>query len=113
MPAPTDLTVNTVTLAGKASALTAADTNGNTFTNSGRTMLVVNNGSAGSINVTITSQETCNQGSTHDVTVAVGAGVEKLIGPFPIKRFNNETTGKVSVAFSAVTTVTVGAVELP
>jgi len=77
----------------------------NFFANNGKSLVHVKNGSAGSINVTITSVRTCNQGFNHDLVVAVGAGADKLIGPFPIDRFNDDS-GNAKVVCSAVASVT-------
>jgi hypothetical protein len=73
--------------------------------NNGHTILHVKNDSAGSINVTITGQNNCDQGFTHDETIAVGAGVEKIIGVFSVARFNDNSNGKVLINFDTATDV--------
>lgn len=75
------------------------------LSNNGHTLLHVKNESAGSINVTVTGENECNQGYTHDETIAVGAGVEKIIGVFSIARFNDNATGKVKINFDTATDV--------
>lgn len=107
-----DLTVQQLALAGVTPTFGAAAAGGDTFTNSGRTFLVVKNGGASSVDVTANSVTPCNQGFDHDQAIAVAAGAEKWIGPFPKTRFN-DATGKVGVTYSGVTSVTVAAVELP
>ena len=99
------LTVQSASLAGTAVSLAAAGASGDTFTNDGNTVLVVDNASGASIDVTVDSPTLCNQGEAHDVVVSVGAGAQKMIGPFPVDRFS--TT--VSVTYSATTSVTVAA----
>lgn len=105
------LTVQDIVLAGLAPTYVAAAAGGNNFINDGRTFLHVKNGGASSINVTIDSVVQCNQGFDHDITVAVPNGGERMIGPFNPDRFNN-SIGRVSVTYSAVTTVTVAALHL-
>ena len=78
----------------------AAAAGGDTFQNTGYEILSVRNGSAASINVTITGVTVSN------AVVAVPAGATVLIGPFPPGRYN-DTQGRVAVAYSAVATVVV------
>lgn len=75
----------------------------------GRFVQVIN-GSGGSINVTINSIKPCDQGFDHNVVVAVAAGATKLLGPFNDRYVDSD--GYVELAYSAVTTVTVAALEL-
>lgn len=80
------------------------------------TFLHVKNGSGGSINVTISKQVSTKTvpgvGSlaVADIVVAVAAGAEKFIGPFPAAYV--DSSGFVNVAYSAITTVTAAAVEM-
>lgn len=107
-----DLTVQDIDrAAGLAVATVAAAAGGDTFDNNGRTFLVVNNGGAGVITVTVDSVTPCSYGSDHNEPSAasVAAGAERLFGPFPTTRFGAST----AVSYSAVTSVTVAAVRLP
>ncbi|MFO1038151.1 MAG: hypothetical protein U1E45_15040 [Geminicoccaceae bacterium] len=111
-----DLTIVTPTIAGVAESMVAAAVGGDAFVNDGNTLLRVNNASGGSINVTIASQYSVNQtlppGTANaNQVVAVGAGTSKVIGPFP-KGSWNDANGKVQVSYSAVTSVTVGAIKI-
>lgn len=109
------LTPQDASVAGIVDTLGAAAGGGDQFSNNGLCLLHVKNASGGSINVTIDDPNSVNPGSATsfnpDVVVAVGAGVEKLIGPFPPFRFN-DANGMVQVAYSAVTSVTVSVVRL-
>jgi hypothetical protein len=106
------LSAQTVALAGITPSYSAADAAGNYWTNnSGRTFLHVKNGGGGSINVTINSQATCDQGFDHDQVVAVTNGQERMIGPFPTTRWN-DANGRVNVSYSGVASVTVGVFEI-
>jgi hypothetical protein len=73
----------------------------------GKELLLVTNGSGSSINVTISSHENCDQGSDHDLVIAVLNGTTRILGPFlPATRFANPSTGKIDVAWSATATIT-------
>lgn len=105
------LAVQDVTPAGLAPTYVAASAGGDEFSNNGRVVLHVKNGGAAEITVTVISAKTCNQGFQHNITVAVAAGSDKMIGPFAPERFNNDA-GRVAVTYSAVTSVTVAALEI-
>ena len=99
------LTAQTVGQSGLTpsySAVSASDT----FANDGTVFLHVKNGGGSSDTVTVTSVQTCNQGSTHNLTVSVPAGAERMLGPFETTRFNDPTTGLVTVGHSFTTSVT-------
>jgi len=105
-------TVYQIALAGLAATYTAPTaTDGDKFANNGKTVLHVKNDSLASINVVVNSVRSCNYGSDHDVTVAVGAGAEKFIGPFSKDRFDDDD-GNVGFVCSAVTDVTVSVLTL-
>lgn len=86
--------------------------------NKGRTFLHAKNGSGGSITVTATAQQgskteeglgTLTRGN---LAIAIPAGEERLIGPFPARAFN-DVNGKVQITYSGVTSLTVKAFEVP
>lgn len=72
---------------------------------------MVTNGGGSSINVTIDDPGSTSPANATafnpDVVVAVPNGQTRLIGPFPVNRFN-DANGLVAVSYSGVTTVTVG-----
>lgn len=104
--------VQQIGLAGLAATYTAPTaTDGDNFANNGKSVVHVKNASGGSINVTINSVRTCNYGFDHDLVVAVAAGAEKFIGPFPKDRFDNDS-GQVNVICSAVTDVTMAVLTM-
>ena len=104
------LTVQLPTLSGPTFTAAAAAGGGDTFANTGAEYFYINNAGVGSITVTFDSPGTCSFNVTanaaHDTVVSVGAGVAKIIGPFPKIRFN-DTSDIVSVTYSGVTSVTV------
>ena len=88
-------------------AVAASDT----FSNDGHTILIVTNGSGGSVNVTLTTPGTVDGLAVADRVVAVGNGVKKAIGPFP-RSLYNDSDGKVTVAYDGTTSVTAMALSI-
>lgn len=105
------LTVAAVSRAGVDAAGAAADVAGDSFPNTGAEFLLVKNGDAAPINVTLDIKATLDGAAVTDPVVAVAAGATMLIGPFP-RGIYNDANGRVSVGYSAVTTVTVKALKL-
>lgn len=108
-------TVNTVqsaSLTGVVPTFNAATaTDGNSFANSGNTIIVVKNDSVASIDVTLPTPGTVDGVAISDPVVAVGASEQKVIGPFSPLVFNH-TNGTVWLDFSAVTSVTFAVIKL-
>lgn len=97
--------------AGVAIATVTASGGGDVFPNDGKTVLFVNNGSGVSVTVTVTPQNTLSGLALAAVAVVVPAGAARYAGPFPPAYFNNGN-GQAVVTYSAVTTVTVGALSV-
>ena len=103
-----DLTVTDVSLtAGETSVgadVPEQDTasGGDRFPNDGNTFVRVKNGAGGTLTVTFNSQQKCNFGFDHDLTVAVMVNMERVVGPFPRSRFNDED-GFVNMTYSGGT----------
>ncbi|MGE5589203.1 MAG: hypothetical protein ACM3ZA_01030 [Bacillota bacterium] len=104
------LNVQNMSLTGLAPAFGNADAAGDTFPNNGRTFLHVKNAGAAPVDVTVNSQQACNQGFDHNAMASVPAGGERIIGPFPPGRFNN-SQGQCEVTYSSVDNVTVAAIS--
>lgn len=92
-------------------AFVAAAVGGDTCKPGDHAFLVVKNGGAGSINVTITSfpDTTLYGGAIPDMVVAVLNGTERWIGPLSGSMFAN-SAGDIGISYSAITSVTVGVV---
>lgn len=105
--ARTALAVQQISRAGITPSYSAANADGHSVLNSGKEFLHVKNGSGSSINVTVQTPGTVDGQAIADRVVAVGAGAEKMIGPFPPDTYNQPGTNTLYVDFSAVTTVTV------
>ena len=122
---PTSLAAAVLTVSdtydyGILMALSSAASGGDSFANdsSGRTVLVVTNGGAGSLTVTITPATSTvfvpglgnvqkNSGGG-----TVSAGTTRIFGPFPSQTYN-DTNGRVAVTYSTNTSVTVNPFRVP
>lgn len=105
-----DLAVQPITRQGVAPAFAAAAAGGDTVPGGADRFVVVKNGSAGPVTVTIDSVRPCDQGFDHNEAVVVPAAGERWIGPL-LERFQT-ATGRVALSYSAVATVTVASLEL-
>jgi hypothetical protein len=85
------------------SAASAGDQFANPTT--GTAFLLVDT-SATTCTVTVASQSTCDQGSTHNIALSMGANETRLIGPFAPNRFE-DSDGNVQITYSTVTDVNV------
>lgn len=112
------IAVQAISRAGIVSAGgTAASAGGDTFQNDGSTFFKIINGGGASITVTfplngadVTRAVDGQAVTAKSVSVAAGATVD--VGPFPKASYDN-SNGEVSVAYSAVTSVTVRAISVP
>lgn len=107
------LATQSITRLGLVPAYAAAAGGGDTFAPGSQVFLHVKNGSGGSITVTVVTPRTDPLGNAvADNAVAVAAGAEKMIGPFPSEFYGDPTTGVASITYSAATSVTIGAFAL-
>lgn len=106
------LSVQTIERTGLKSTYAAAGSTGDSFSNTGRTFLHVKNGDTATHTVTVASQFFSPPAGTqkNDLAVAVPAGEERMIGPFPERAFN-DANDLVQIAYDAVTSVTVAAIK--
>ena len=114
-----DLTIEALLEGGLEASYAAASSGGDALLNlQGDVILHVRNGDASSHTVTITAQDTGHEVPGYgamtksDVQVAVPAGEDRFIGPFPRQAFN-DANGKVQVSYDAVTGVTIAALKVP
>ena len=104
------LTVQTIDRGGDGltPAFAAAAAGGDDFPNTGREFIVVKNGGGAPMTVTaVTPQTVAGSLTVSDEPYTIPASGERYIGPFPTGPFNNPQ-GRVSLTYSAVTTVTIG-----
>ena len=91
--------------------MTAAAALGDTVPNTlGKTIFRVANGGGAPITVSATAQVPCDEGLLHNLSVVVTNG--KTIDIILDKRLNSQTTGLVSISYTGVGTVTVGAYQV-
>jgi hypothetical protein len=113
--ARTALTVQTLSDVGIEPAYAAANAAGNMFPNTGRSILHVVNGGGASIDVTVQSALQVSGLDLADLTVAVPAGEERMIGRLPVRTFNRASgvtdPNQVYVDYSDVTSLTVALFE--
>lgn len=109
------LTRQKIVSSGLAASYGSAAAGGDVVDNSdGKTVLHVKNAGGGSINVTITAQDTSVDAAGYgtitvsNLVVAVPAGAERFIGPFPKRAFNNASK-QIAITYSGVTSVTIAA----
>ena len=95
-------------IGGKTITYTAASAGGDKVAPGPDVYLLVKNGSAASITVTLDATGAVFNGQpVPDTVVSVAAGAETII---PVTRdYENATDGLAAIAYSAVTTVTVAA----
>jgi hypothetical protein len=88
----------------------SAASGGDAVPNDGVTMVRFVNTSS-QITATISSKETCSQGSTHNVEVVIPATTgDVVVGPFEKTRFDNESE-QFEITYSGVTGLTVWAIS--
>jgi hypothetical protein len=108
------LSVQSISRSGLKPTMASASGSGDKFPHAPNRYIEVDNGSGSSVDVTVASQYSgVPQGlSSSDLTVAVPAGERRLIGPFSERAFA-DTDGNVNMSYSASSSVTVAAIELP
>jgi hypothetical protein len=108
-----------VTRAGLVPTLIAVTVDGDVI-DAGQVALMVANGGASPINVTVLATASQDGLDVEDLVVAVDDGDTALIGPFPLRTFGQPTganesgsddAGRAYVDYSATTSVTAGVVR--
>jgi hypothetical protein len=101
------------TITGVAPGYVAASGGGDKVAPNDRGYLFVRNASGGSITVTVATPgvDKYNQ-ARPDIAVAVPAGADRAIGPFPADLGDTTTDGLVAITYTGVTSLTVAAVSL-
>tara|TARA_R100001480_G_scaffold76433_1_gene86572 strand:+ start:55 stop:402 length:348 start_codon:yes stop_codon:yes gene_type:complete len=81
---------------GLTTTRTALAATSNTFTNSGKEFIYINNGSGSSITVTVVTEVTSVENNIYGIlaksnsVVTVAAGVVAMIGTFPVSSYNGD-----------------------
>jgi hypothetical protein len=104
------ITPTNLAATGLTQALSAASGDGHQFANTGREVVIVNNGHSETITLTIVTGGTVGGLDIEDVDVAIDAGDTALVGPFETPIFNQTSgaaAGRVYLNWSAAVTGTV------
>lgn len=80
--------------------LAATAANNALVENNGRVVLIANNATGGSLNVTVVTGGTVGGLAIADQVIAVAAGATRLLGPFPVDTFNQPGTSTLHVDVS-------------
>lgn len=106
------LNAQSIDRGGLVPAYANAAAGGDTFTPSNETILHVKNGSGSAMTVTVATPGTEIGLDIADVEVAVAAGAEAMIGPFPHEHFADPADGQAHVTYTDATSVTVAVLEI-
>lgn len=115
------VTSQSLAMTGLVPALTAPTADGDVI-DGGKTFLMVDNASGAAINVTVSATASQYGLTLENLIVAVAAGTNALIGPFPLSAFaqpaganasGGNDQGRVYVSYSAVGSVTRAVVAYP
>lgn len=110
------LTVQQIVEAGLEATYSSCDVGGDTFANdtTNRTFIHVKNGDASEHTVTVTPQTTSKDVAGFgtmtkpNISVAITAGEDRFIGPFPVGAFSNAP----AITYDAVTSMTIGVIKI-
>lgn len=105
------LTATPITRSGITPALAAAGAGGDSWANSGKEFIEVNNAGGAPITVSIAIQGTVDGVAVPARTVVVTNATRRFIGPFQ-PGFYNDTNGQIQLTYSGVTSVTVGVFQV-
>ena len=106
------LTATPITRAGIDIAGVQPGAGGDEFVNTGKELVLINNASGGSIDVTLDIKSTVDGAAVTDPVVAVADGVTKAFGPFQKSYYNDTTNDRAKVTCSAQTGVTIKVLSL-
>lgn len=106
------LATQTVALAGLNPTYASAAAGGDKCEVGDRNFLHVKNGSASSVTVTLTATAAVRGQAVANLTVAVPASGERMIGPLAADLLQNQTDGLCAVGYSASATVTVASLRI-
>lgn len=111
LAAATPISVQTISLTPAAPSFAAASTDGNTFTNDGRTFIEIKNTSGVTVTATIVTQVTVGGNAVADKTVTVPPTTgDVVVGPF-LPEIYNDSTGATTVTWSATSGVTMAVLK--
>ena len=86
--ARTALTVQETSRGGVVPSAVVIPTDGVQFANTGKEFILLNNTDVGAVNVTFQTPQTVDSLAVAERVVAMGAGEERMLGPFPPTTYN-------------------------
>lgn len=101
------LTSQEIVRAGLTATYAACAGGGDEFVNTGDEIIHIKNGAGVTQTVTIVTDATVDGLAVADRAVAILAGTEQIIGPFPTGTYN-DANAKVQLTYDAVVTLTIG-----
>ncbi len=104
------LTVKSPARAANSFPEESAAVGGDEFVNTGSELLIIENGDAASMTLTVVTQIMVDGEDLDDKEISVPAGERHLLGPWPENVYNDEN-GKVQLTYSSVTSLTVGVLK--
>ena len=90
--------------------MVAATEGGDLFTNTGKELLLINNGGVAENDLTIVTQATVDSEAVADKVITIPAGEMHLIGPFPKGIYNN-ADGQVNLTYETFGDFTVSVIK--
>lgn len=105
------LSVQEIDRDGLNPTLSAAAGGGDSWANTGKEFIYINNGDASPVTLTIVTQQTVDGQAVADRTVTIPAGEFRLVGPFPVGTYN-DGNNLCQLTYSGVTSLTLGIVKL-
>lgn len=103
------LTVQKPGPAGAVLIAQGASAGGDVFPNDGNAILYVRNISGSTITVTVSTPAAPKGLGINELSLSVGNGQHRVLGPFDPRAFNN-ASGNVSVSYSATTNLLVAVI---
>ncbi|MBU0846543.1 hypothetical protein KKH23_05085 [Patescibacteria group bacterium] len=104
------LTAQTISRSGLKAVYSVAASGGDEFANTGSEFIHVKNDDGSSHTVTIETVATVDGLAVADRDLAVPAGEDRMIGPFPTGTYN-DSDGKAQLTYDAVTSVTIAVLK--
>jgi hypothetical protein len=108
------LTVQTfaLTSAGLLATFNSCGASGDTFTNNGKTVVIARNGATASCVITVAATQAITDASLSvpDLSVAVAASTDRIIGPLPTATFNDASSA-VAMTYANSATLTLAVVK--
>lgn len=90
----------------------AAAVGGDSWVNTGREWVEVENGGGAPMTITFVTPQTISGLGIADLVVTIPAAGKRKVGPFPVGAFVDPANGRTAITYTAVTTVTVGVYRL-